>query len=62
MFYLVGWDGMGWGGMGGQKCPLIFFILRHIKYCTHIYKKMQNFLMGVKLWTSWGVAQTIFKI
>ena len=28
---------MGWGGMGGQKCPLIFFILRYIKHYIHIY-------------------------
>ena len=25
-------DGVGWDGMGNQKCPLIFFILRYIKH------------------------------
>ena len=25
-------DGMGWDGMGNQKCPLIFFNLRYIKH------------------------------
>ena len=30
-------DGVGWGGMGNQKCPLIFFILRYIKDYTYIY-------------------------
>ena len=29
--------GMGWDGMGNQKCPLIFFNLRYIKHLTHIY-------------------------
>ena len=32
----VGGGGMGWGGGGNQKCPLIFFILRYIKH-KHIY-------------------------
>ena len=27
---------MGWGGMVGQKSPLILFILRYIKHYTHI--------------------------
>ena len=64
----MGWDGMGWGGMGNQKCPLIFFILRYIKHYTHInlyiYKKKcpDKFLVGLKIWTSWGVAPTIFKV
>ena len=59
MFYLMGWDGMGWGGVGDQKCPLIFFILRYIKHYTHInlyiYKKMSRQIScGFKIWTSWG--------
>ena len=45
-FFLL--SGMLKGGLGLQQ---------------HWYKKVQNnFLMGVKLWTSWGVAPTILKI
>ena len=33
-------DGVGWGGMGYQKCPLIFFILCVYidKVYTYIYR------------------------
>ena len=46
----VWWDGMGGDGMGGQKCPSIFLILRYIKHYTYtnlyMYKKniLTNFL------------------
>ena len=63
---LMGWDGMGWGVMGDQKCPLIFFILRYIKHYTYtnlyIYKKCpEKFLVGLKIWTSWGPDEKIQK-
>ena len=52
---------------GHQKCPLIFFILRYIKHCTHIYlytkgKLSGQISCGFIFWSSWGVAPTIFKI
>ena len=47
--------GDGWDGSDGkQKCPLIFLILRYMKHYTHIYLNI--------IWSSWGVAPTIFKI
>ena len=55
-----GWD-------GGQKGPLIFFILRYIKHYTHIYlytkeKLSGQISCGFIFWSSWRVAPTIFKI
>merc|ERR1712198_252881 len=52
---------------GGQKGPLIFFILRYIKHYTHIYlytkEKLSGQLScGFIFWSSWRVAPTIFKI
>ena len=52
---------------GGQKGPLIFFILRYIKHYTHIYlytkeKLSGQISCGFIFWSSWRVAPTIFKI
>ena len=57
---LMGRDGRTGRTDGPQKCPLIFFILRYNKHYTHIYlyiyKKNcpDKFLVGLKIWTSWG--------
>ena len=42
----MGWGGMGWDGVNGQKCSLFFFILRYIKYYTHIYLYTKEKLSG----------------
>ena len=51
-FVSISWDGMGWDGVGGQKCPLIFLILNKL---VQILKKCPDkFPVGLKIWTSWG--------
>ena len=54
---LMGRDGTdGTGGTVNQKCH--FFILRYIKHYTNIYLNIRKFpdkfLVGLKIWTSWG--------
>ena len=49
-----GLDGVGWDGMGYQKCPSNFFILceplDHVHICLYTYSKIvTNILMGFKL-------------
>ena len=61
MMYCTGWTG-GWMN-GDQKCTLTFFISSNIEYKYALYKKCPNkFLVGLKIWTSWGEALTIFQI
>ena len=51
----------GWGGVGRsiKRVLYFFFILRYIKHCTHVNlytnkKCPGKFLVGLKIWTSWG--------